>query len=117
MGTQAALPSKIQIKVTRLSSQDGAEFAEVMEPQATATAAKTTAKPKKKLIRRTGVDRSQLCRRSFQGAFLLLNVALGTKFYFWVRQFERGAVNESLTRPAGRETARIARNRGCPGSC
>ena len=41
---------------------------------------------KKKLIRRSDVDRSQLYRRNFQGAFLLLNLWLGTKFYFWVRQ-------------------------------
>ena len=32
---------------------------------------------------------------------LLLNVVLGAKFYFWVRQFEVAVVNESLTRPAG----------------
>ena len=103
MGTQAALPSKIQIKVTMLSSEDGAGITEVTEPQGIAPAAKTPAKPKGKLIRRTGVDRSQLYRRSFQGAFLLLNVGLGAKFYFWVRQFEGGAANDSLTRPAGVE--------------
>src|ERR1700739_1320915 len=60
-------------------------------------------KPKKKLIRRTEVDRSQLYRRSFQGAFLLLNLILGTKFYFWVRQFETGVANANLQRPPGVE--------------
>lgn len=66
----------------------------------------TSAKPaktKKKLIRRTDVDRSQVYRRSFQGAFLLLNLWLGTKFYFWVRQFETGAINTNLHRPPGVE--------------
>jgi polyferredoxin len=61
------------------------------------------AKTKKKLIRRTEIDRSQLYRRSFQGAFLLLNLWLGTRFYFWVRQFETGNLQASLQRPAGIE--------------
>jgi polyferredoxin len=61
------------------------------------------AKPKKKLIRRTDVHRSQLYRRSFQGAFLILNVWLGTKFYFWVRQFEEGTIDRNLQRPPGVE--------------
>jgi polyferredoxin len=60
-------------------------------------------KPKEKLVRRLQQDRSQLYRRSFQGAFLLLNLALGTKFYFWVRQIETGAGVTSLHRPPGVE--------------
>jgi len=101
MGTPAALPSKVQVKVTFRSNGDAVEIAESMQPLASAT--ETATKPKKKLVRRTGVDRSQMYRRSFQGAFLLLNLALGAKFYFWVRQFEIGMVNENLTRPAGVE--------------
>jgi polyferredoxin len=61
------------------------------------------AKPRKKLIRRLDVDRSQWYRRSFQGAFLLLNLWLGVKFYFWVRQFENGVVDANLHRPPGVE--------------
>jgi polyferredoxin len=61
------------------------------------------AKPKKKLIRRTDLDRSQLYRRSFQAAFLLLNIWLGAKFYFWVRQLEMGVIDIELHRPAGVE--------------
>jgi polyferredoxin len=49
------------------------------------------------------VDRSQLYRRSFQAAFLVLNLWLGAKFYFWVRQFEDGVIDVSLKRPAGVE--------------
>jgi polyferredoxin len=64
---------------------------------------KVAAKPKKKLIRRTDVDRSQLYRRSFQAAFLVLNLWLGVKFYFWVRQFELGVVDPHLRRPPGVE--------------
>ena len=65
--------------------------------------AKTAAKPKKKLIRRIDHDYSQIVRRGFQGAFLLLNLWLGTIFYFWVRQFEPGGAPTSLPRPAGVE--------------
>jgi polyferredoxin len=62
-----------------------------------------SANSRKKLIRRTTVDRSQLYRRSFQGAFFLLNLWLGAKFYFWVRQFEDGLIDSNLRRPAGVE--------------
>ena len=62
-----------------------------------------TLKPKKQLIRRTDEDRSQLYRRSFQVAFLILNLWLGAKFYFWVRQFELGNAAKSLQRPPGVE--------------
>ena len=64
---------------------------------------KPAKKTKKKLNRRTGIDRSQIYRRSFQGAFLVLNLWLGAKFYFWVRQFETGAIDVNLHRPAGVE--------------
>lgn len=60
-------------------------------------------KARKKLIRRSDVDRSQLYRRSFQGAFLLLNLWLGARFYFWVRQFETGVFDANLHRPPGVE--------------
>lgn len=60
-------------------------------------------KPRKKLIRRTDVDRSQWYRRGFQGAFLVLNLWLGAKFYFWVRQFETGNLEANLHRPPGVE--------------
>jgi len=58
-------------------------------------------KPKKKLVRRTGRDYSQTLRRSFQFAFLLLNVYLGGMFYLWVRQFESGSQSTAFARPAG----------------
>ncbi|HUN61201.1 MAG TPA: 4Fe-4S binding protein [Candidatus Sulfotelmatobacter sp.] len=67
------------------------------------TPTKPVAKPKKKLIRRTDVDRSQVFRRSFQAAFLVLNLWLGTQFYFWVRQFEVGTIDAQLHRPSGVE--------------
>src|ERR1039458_4096467 len=64
---------------------------------------KPAATPKKKLIRRTDRDRSQITRRGFQAAFLLLNLWIGGIFYFWVRQFEPGGTPTSLQRPAGVE--------------
>src|SRR5208283_1096356 len=64
---------------------------------------KPVSNPKKKLIRRTDRDHSQITRRSFQAAFLLLNVWIGSVFYYWVRQFEPGGSPTSLQRPAGVE--------------
>jgi hypothetical protein len=58
---------------------------------------------RKKLIRRVGRDHSQIYRRSFQIAFLILNVWLGGLFYIWVRGFEMGTHNRAITRPAGVE--------------
>jgi polyferredoxin len=56
---------------------------------------------RKKLVRRVEPDRSQQIRRSFQWLFLVLNIALGTQFYFWVRAFEAGGAY--VPRPAGVE--------------
>jgi polyferredoxin len=55
------------------------------------------------LIRRKGRDYSAIYRRSFQGAFLLLNLWIGTRFYSWVRQFEVGPAATPVARPAGVE--------------
>lgn len=63
---------------------------------------KPAQKPKKRLIRRTARDYSQALRRSFQFAFLLLNLYLGVTFYLWVRHFETGA-GAGVARPAGVE--------------
>ncbi len=65
-------------------------------------APKPMRKPKKKLVRRTGRDYSQALRRTFQAAFLLMNVWLGGVFYVWVRQFETSSPAQ-LSRPAGVE--------------
>ena len=63
----------------------------------------STVKIKKKLVRRTDRDYSQIVRRGFQGAFFLLNIWMGAEFYYWVRQFEPGGAATSLQRPAGVE--------------
>ena len=65
--------------------------------------AKSFPKLKKKLLRRTDRDYSQITRRSIQLAFLLWNLCLGGMFYLWVRQFEPGGEQTSLNRPAGVE--------------
>lgn len=59
--------------------------------------------PKKKLVRRQGVDRSQLLRRAFQWAFLLLNVWIGVEFYLFVRFYESGGQTVFVPRPPGVE--------------
>jgi polyferredoxin len=58
---------------------------------------------RKKLVRRIVPDHSQTLRRSFQIAFLLLNVWVGAVFYFWVRAFETGMHEKGMSRPAGVE--------------
>jgi polyferredoxin len=88
MATQVPLAEQVKLTVASFS---------------VAANSKAAAKPKKKLIRRTEIDRSQVYRRSFQAAFLLLNLWLGAKFYFWVRQFELGVIDTDLRRPPGVE--------------
>ncbi len=63
----------------------------------------TPVKTKKKLIRRSEHEYSQVLRRSFQVAFLLLNAWVGTLFYTWMRQFEPGGQATAVARPAGVE--------------
>jgi len=60
-------------------------------------------KARQKLVRRIGKDYSQIFRRSYQLAFLALNIWLGAIFYFWVRQIETGASRLSVARPPGVE--------------
>jgi polyferredoxin len=58
---------------------------------------------KKKLERRSGVDRSQQLRLAIQGAFFVLNVWIGVQFYLWVRHFESAGQTMAVARPAGVE--------------
>jgi polyferredoxin len=59
-------------------------------------------KPRKRLVRRTQREYSQVLRRSYQALFLVMNVWLGGRFYLWVRQFETGNIT-GIARPAGVE--------------
>lgn len=72
-------------------------------PPRTAAGPSKPTKKKKKLIRRTERDYSQLLRRSYQAAFLLLNVWLGGVFYHWVRGLETGSVSGEVAPPPGIE--------------
>ena len=85
------------------SATGSAEVSAIPFPAPIDVPSKPVAKAKKKLVRRLDRDRSQIMRRSFQGAFLLLNVWIGGIFYFWVRQFEPGGAPTSWQRPAGVE--------------
>src|SRR5215208_6700091 len=58
---------------------------------------------KKKLQKRAAPEHSQILRRSFQAAFLLLNVWIGVEFYLWVRYWETGGRTVYATRPPGVE--------------
>jgi polyferredoxin len=59
--------------------------------------------PRKKLEKRAPQDRSQTLRRSFQLAFLLLNLWIGIQFYLFVRYYETGGRSLWVDRPAGVE--------------
>ena len=83
--------------VTAVSRPPVAQETELKSPPARGS------KPRKKLLRRIGPDHSQIIRRSFQAAFLLLNMYLGVVFYLWVRHFETTAQRTQLARPAGVE--------------
>src|SRR5260370_20285243 len=58
---------------------------------------------RKKLVRRTGPDRSQALRRSVQLAFFALNAWIGTEFYLFVRYYETGGRSMWAGRPPGVE--------------
>ena len=58
---------------------------------------------KKKLVRRTAADHSQIIRRALQIAFAVLNTVLGVQFYRWVRFYETAGVTPYVPRPAGVE--------------
>src|SRR5574340_515078 len=58
---------------------------------------------KKKLARRSGVDRSQAIRRAFQLAFLLLNIWIAVEFFLFVRYYESGGATVWAPRPPGVE--------------
>ena len=86
----------------------GTEVCDDRPPQTAATAEAAdlyghVAPLRKKLARRAAPDHSQTLRRSFQIAFLLLNIWMGGAFYFWVRGFENGTHSHGLIRPAGVE--------------
>ena len=56
---------------------------------------------RKPFIRRRG-DRSQFVRRTFQAAFLLLNLWIGVQFYLFVRHYETAGATRGGAPAAGR---------------
>lgn len=60
-------------------------------------------KPKKPLVRRSRLDRSQLVRHIVQWAFVALNLWLGAEFFLWARYFELGGNGQLVNRPSGVE--------------
>lgn len=55
---------------------------------------------KKKLLRRTAPDRSQIIRHTVQLGFVALNLFLGLQFFLWVRSFQVPGAAQ-VARPAG----------------
>ena len=85
-----------------VSTQVGGPAAEVCAARVKPDSSAKIAALRKKLVRRRKVDRSQTWRRSFQAAFVLLNVWIGGLFYAWVKNLESGA-GRAIARPAGVE--------------
>ena len=65
---------------------------------------------RKPFVRRRG-DRSQFVRRTFQAAFLLLNLWIGAQFYLFVRHYETAGATVAVTRPPGVEGLAAHRRR------
>jgi polyferredoxin len=57
----------------------------------------------RKSFTRRGPDRTPLVRRTFQAAFILLNLWIGARFYFFVRYYETGGQTAFVGRPPGVE--------------
>jgi polyferredoxin len=57
----------------------------------------------KKAFTPRGPDRTPLARRTFQAAFILLNLWIGARFYFFVRYYETGGQTAFVPRPPGVE--------------
>ena len=70
---------------------------------ATTVAPPVSKSGKKKLVRRTGPERSQVLRRGFQAAFFALNAWIGVEFYLFVRYYESGGASVYANRPPGVE--------------
>lgn len=74
-----------------------------MIDEATKIPIQSPVKTKKKLVRRTDVDRSQQVRRVVQFSFIALNVYIGVQFYTWVRFYETSGASRFTSRPPGVE--------------
>jgi len=57
----------------------------------------------RKSFTRRGPDRTPFVRRTFQAAFILLNLWIGARFYFFVRYYESGGQTAFVGRPPGVE--------------
>ena len=57
----------------------------------------------RKSFTRRGPDRTPFVRRTFQAAFILLNLWVGARFYFFVRYYETGGATAFVGRPPGVE--------------
>ena len=61
------------------------------------------ARPARKSFTRRGPDRTPFIRKTFQAAFILLNLWIGARFYVFVRYYETGGQTAFAGRPPGVE--------------
>jgi polyferredoxin len=73
------------------------------DPRRDAPASPSPAIAARKSFTRRGPDRTPLVRRTFQAAFVLLNLWIGARFYFFVRHYETGGQTVLVPRPPGVE--------------
>jgi polyferredoxin len=72
-------------------------------PVSAADAQLTPSIAHKKPFTRRQPDRSQFVRHTVQSAFILLNLWIGARFYFFVRFYESGGLTAFVPRPPGVE--------------
>ena len=73
------------------------------EPGGSTPVSPSPAVSAKKSFTRRGPDRTPFVRRTFQAAFVLLNLWIGARFYFFVRYYESGGQTALVGRPPGVE--------------
>lgn len=72
-------------------------------PESTAIVAEKNQRTRKQFVRRKERDCSQQLRLGVQASFLILNLWIGLRFYFFVRWAESGGRTAFVSRPAGVE--------------
>ncbi|HSP90009.1 MAG TPA: 4Fe-4S binding protein [Vicinamibacterales bacterium] len=78
-------------------------FYRAADPRRGAPASPSPAAHARKSFTRRGPDRTPFIRRTFQAAFILLNLWIGARFYFFVRYYETGGQTVWVGRPPGVE--------------
>ena len=78
-------------------------FYRAAELRGGASASPSPARRARKSFTRRGPDHTPFIRRSFQAAFILLNLWIGARFFVFVRYYESGGQTAFVSRPPGVE--------------